>query len=32
VLNTLPAALAPPRQQGRPVRVGYGLPVNLKIQ
>jgi hypothetical protein len=31
VLNTLPAALAPPRQQGRPVRVAYVLPVSLKI-
>lgn len=32
VLNTLPDALAPPRQQGRPVRVAYVVPVNLKIQ
>jgi hypothetical protein len=32
VLNTLPDALAPPRQQGRPVRVAYVLPVNLRIQ
>ncbi len=31
-LNTLPDALTPPRQQGRPVRVAYVLPVNLKIQ
>lgn len=31
-LNTLPDALTPPRQQGRPVRVAYVVPVNLKIQ
>ncbi len=31
-LNTLPDAITPPRQQGRPVRVAYVLPVNLKIQ
>lgn len=32
VLNTLPDALTPPRQQGRPVRVAYVMPVNLRIQ
>jgi protein TonB len=32
VLTTLPAALAPPRHQGRPVRVAYVMPVNLRIQ
>jgi hypothetical protein len=32
VLNTLPDALTPPRQQGRPVRVAYVVPINLKIQ
>lgn len=31
VLDTLPSALTPPRQQGRPVRVAYVLPVSLKI-
>jgi hypothetical protein len=31
-LNTLPDALTPPRQQGRPVRVAYVVPANLKIQ
>jgi len=31
VLNTLPDALAPPRQQGRPARVAYVLPVSLRI-
>lgn len=32
VLATLPDALAPPRQQGQPVRVAYVVPVNLRIQ
>jgi len=32
VLDTLPNALTPPRQQGRPVRVAYVVPVNLRIQ
>lgn len=32
VLNTLPDALTPPRQQGRPVRVAYVVPINLRIQ
>jgi outer membrane biosynthesis protein TonB len=31
-LNTIPNATTPPRQQGRPVRVAYVVPVNLKIQ
>ncbi len=31
-LNTLPDALTPPRQQGRPVRVAYVVPINLRIQ
>ena len=31
VLDTLPDALAPPHQQGRPVRVAYVVPVNLRI-
>ncbi|WP_151087112.1 energy transducer TonB [Hymenobacter baengnokdamensis] len=32
VLNSLPNALTPPRQQGRPVRVGYVLPFTFRIQ
>ena len=32
VLALLPDALTPPRQQGRPVRVAYVVPVNLRIQ
>jgi hypothetical protein len=32
VLNMLPDALTPPRQQGKPARVAYVVPVNLKIQ
>lgn len=31
VLNSLPTALTPPRQQGRLVRVAYVLPVSLRI-
>jgi len=31
-LNTIPNATTPPRQQGRPVRVAYVVPVNLRIQ
>lgn len=31
-LNTLPNALTPPRQQGRPVRVAYVVPINLRMQ
>jgi protein TonB len=31
-LNTIPNATTPPRQQGRPMRVAYVVPVNLKIQ
>jgi protein TonB len=31
-LNTLPDARTPPRQQGRPVRVAYVVPINLRIQ
>ena len=30
-LNTLPNALMPPRHQGRPVRVAYVVPINLRI-
>jgi protein TonB len=30
-LNALPNALAPPRHQGRPVRVAYVVPINLRI-
>lgn len=32
VLDTLSNTLAPPRQQGRPVRVAYVVPVNLRIR
>lgn len=32
VLTLLPDALTPPRQQGRPVRVAYVVPVDLRIQ
>ncbi|QKG54459.1 energy transducer TonB [Hymenobacter sp. BRD67] len=32
VLNSLPNALTPPRQQGRPVRVGYVQPFTFRIQ
>lgn len=31
VLQTLPNATTPPRQQGRPVRVAYVVPINLSI-
>ncbi|MGI4744065.1 MAG: hypothetical protein ACRYG7_53630 [Janthinobacterium lividum] len=31
-LATLPDALAPPRYQGRPVRVAHVVPINLRIQ
>lgn len=31
VLNRLPSALTPPRQQGRPVRVGYVLPLHFRL-
>ena len=31
VLRTLPNATTPPRQQGRPVRVSYVVPINLNI-
>ncbi|RZK54484.1 MAG: hypothetical protein EOO59_11405 [Hymenobacter sp.] len=31
VLQTLPNATAPPRHQGRPVRVAYLVPINLHI-
>lgn len=32
VLQTIPSAQVPPRQQGRPVRVAYVLPFNFHIQ
>ncbi|MGI4884874.1 MAG: TonB family protein [Janthinobacterium lividum] len=32
VLQLVPSALAPPRQQGRPVRVAYVLPLQFKVQ
>jgi TonB family protein len=31
VLNRLPSALTPPCQQGRPVRVGYVLPLHFRL-
>jgi len=31
VLRRLPSALTPPRQQGRPVRVGYVLPLYFRL-
>ncbi|RZK57221.1 MAG: TonB family protein [Hymenobacter sp.] len=31
VLQSLPAALTPPRHQGRPVRVAYVLPLNFRV-